>query len=70
MTNETRKVSLWTSINSERKGLEHVEGSDLISAEVIELIRIAFLEKLSDKRVDAYTHNRSGEDVSLARVFG
>ncbi len=70
MTNEARKVTLWTSINSERTGLEGVEQPESLNSELVEKIRQAFVKKSSDERIKKYCSSSIDDEVSLARIFG
>lgn len=68
MTNEARKVTLWTSIHSDRTGLDDVDLPVSLSKEVIEKIQSAFVEKTEQQ--NDYIPSPSVEEVSLARIFG
>jgi hypothetical protein len=69
MTNEAKKT-LWTSVYSDRSGIECADATSSLSKEVVEKIRSAFVEKPTDERIQAYTSLASSEELSLARVFG
>lgn len=69
MTNEVKKT-LWTSVYSERSGIESVDATSTVSKEVLEKIRSAFTENSNDERIKTYTSNTSSDELSLARVFG
>ncbi len=68
MSDTARKVTLWTSVNSERQGLDVVAPEVTLSHEVQEQIKEAFLRKAADARIQTY--EPSAEGVSFARMFG
>ncbi|WP_405598651.1 MULTISPECIES: hypothetical protein [unclassified Pseudoalteromonas] len=69
MANETKKT-LWTSVYSDRSGIESVDTPPKLSQDDIEKIRSAFVKKTTSNRAKTYSVNSSSEDLSLARVFG
>ena len=68
MSDIARKVTLWTSVNSERQGLDVVAPEVTLSPEIKERIKEAFLRKAADARIQTYEPTTEG--VSLARMFG
>jgi hypothetical protein len=68
MSDTARKVTLWTSVNAERQGLDVVAPEVTLSPEIKEKIKNAFLKKATDSRIKTY--EPSTEGVSSARMFG
>lgn len=69
MANDTKKT-LWTSVYSDRSGIESADTPAQLSQDDIEKIRSAFVKKTNSNRAKNYNANSSSEDLSLARVFG
>jgi hypothetical protein len=69
MANEAKRT-LWTSVYSDRSGIERVDATSSLSTEAVEKIRSAFVKKSTDERIQTYSSQPSSEELSLARVFG
>ena len=65
MKQEDEKVTLWTSVNSERSGVNKIEGT--INQLLQQKIQDAFVTEVEDSRIKGYTSVQ--DDVGLAKLF-
>ena len=66
MKKETAKMTLWTSRNTDRKGMAPLEA--VADASVQKQIQSAFSQKVDDDRIKMYSP--CADETSLARIFG